>query len=267
MNQRWWTGRVARRSLGTEILVPGIVQNECTFNPFPLFPGISLQIPSALSVPHTKNATLCHSQIQTDHSEVMHLNIKPLTLCPEAVQYCPRCYSIWGFSCGQAHVCALCYLLSLRPFTLPGLGPLTVTVYCLINQTLRQGDACQHLIATQIQFSDDKSHKSSLFKSSTSISKYKEWIQNRNKSKQHHSSLLKQHRSIIGKIKLPADWPMSEPLWALLSARQQEQQLKIPAALSAAMGVLRGKTKPFPTLIITVVMRQSHNSGVHDVTL
>lgn len=60
---------------------------------------------------------------------------------------------------------------------------------------------------------------------------------------------------------------MSEPLWALLSARQQGQQLKIPAALSAAMGVLRGKTKPFPTLIISMVMRQSHNSWVHDVTL
>lgn len=60
---------------------------------------------------------------------------------------------------------------------------------------------------------------------------------------------------------------MSEPLWALLSAHQQGQQLKIPAALSAAMGVLRGKTKPFPTLIISVVMRQSHDSWVHDVAM
>ena len=32
------------------------------------------------------------------------------------------------------------------------------------------------------------------------------------------------------------------------------------------MGVLRGKTKPFPTLIISTVMRQRRSSWVHDVT-
>lgn len=41
------------------------------------------------------------------------------------------------------------------------------------------------------------------------------------------------------------------------------RQLKIPAGPSAALGVLRGKTKPFSTLIISVVMGQSRG----DVTL
>lgn len=54
---------------------------------------------------------------------------------------------------------------------------------------------------------------------------------------------------------------------ALLSTRQQDQQLKIPAALSAALGVLRGKTKPFSSLIISMLMRQRCNFWPYDVTL
>lgn len=46
LNQRWWTAIVTHRSLGTGILVPGIVQNESTFNPHSLF---QLRSPSLLS--------------------------------------------------------------------------------------------------------------------------------------------------------------------------------------------------------------------------
>lgn len=140
LNQRWRTGWVACRSLGTGILVPGIVQNECTLNPHPLFPAISLQPLLLLSCATHQNrhlpATLGSARI-TRRSHT--LAIKALTPCPEALQYCPRCWSVWGFSHGQAHVFTSWYLLLLRPITLPGLCPLTlslcVTEYHLINQT------------------------------------------------------------------------------------------------------------------------------------
>lgn len=81
-NQRWRTGWVARGSLGTGILVPGIVQNECTFNPHPLFPAISLHSHLTPPPPPTPFPLLCHTPKQTSpchpvfrmaHSEVGHL--------------------------------------------------------------------------------------------------------------------------------------------------------------------------------------------------
>lgn len=46
LDQSWWSAIVTHRSLGTGILVPGIVQNGSTFNPHSLF---HLRSPSLLS--------------------------------------------------------------------------------------------------------------------------------------------------------------------------------------------------------------------------
>lgn len=155
-NQRWRTGWVACGSHGTWILVPGIVQNERTFNPHPLFPAISLQCrptPPPLLCRTTKQTSLCHSLLRVHHSEV----VKPLTLSPDALQHCSSSGYVLGFSCREAVVFTSWHLLSLRPITLSGLCPLApllcVTEYPLINQTQgkTQGKACQQLIDTQVQ--------------------------------------------------------------------------------------------------------------------
>lgn len=126
-NQRWRSGWVARGSLGTGILVPGIVQNERTFNPHPLFPSISLYCHQTPSPPPLilcrtpKQTSPCHPPLRMAHSEVAHLPIKPLTPCQQVLQYCPRYNWVLGFSCGDAHVFTWWDLLSLWFIhTLPG---------------------------------------------------------------------------------------------------------------------------------------------------
>lgn len=148
------SGRSVQGSLGTGILVPGIVRNERTFNPRSLFHAISLQIPSSLPVPHTKPDI--SRPLRMDQSEIRHFNIIPLNMCPEAQHHCLCWDLVWGFSCGQAHV----FTSSLMLVTLPGVCPVTVTLFDRMpphkSHTLR---ARQQLIDTQEQFSHLTRHK------------------------------------------------------------------------------------------------------------
>lgn len=122
LNQRWWPAIVTHRSLGTGILVPGIVQNESTFNPSSLFRLIS---PSLLSgaAPQNSHPGSCRGQT---HPQTVLLG------------------SQFGISATREHMSS--------PYVINAIQPpwgLICTTLSHKSGTLR---ACQQLIDIQEQF-------------------------------------------------------------------------------------------------------------------